>query len=290
MPETWRDVTVDGGVRLRVRVVDDAGRGVPTLVLHHGLASSQHIWDLMLPRLARRLRVVTYDARGHGRSAKPTTGYGFPTVVADALGVIGATRSRRPIVVGHSWGAMVALELAARHPRSVAGAVFVDGGMAPVGEGRPWHEVREALAPPPLAGMPVEVFRRSMPSFWGDALAITPEIEAIVFEVMHVRRDGTIRPRLSRANHLRILRAIWEQDPLALHGRLRVPALAIAADSSGDGNEAEREHEKRDAASALRAAGAPTRLTWIRGIHDLPLQHPDELARRIERFARTAVG
>jgi pimeloyl-ACP methyl ester carboxylesterase len=290
MPETWRDVTVDGGVRLRVRVVDDAGRGVPTLVLHHGLASSQHIWDLMLPRLARRFRIVTYDARGHGRSAKPTTGYGFPTVVADALGVIDATRSPRPIVVGHSWGAMVALELAARHPRSVAGAVLVDGGIAPVGEGRSWHEVREALAPPQLAGMPVEVFRRSMPSFWGDALAITPEIESIVLEVMHVRRDGTIRPRLSRANHLRTLRAIWEQDPLALHGRLRVPALAIAADSSGDGNEAEREQEKRDAARALRAAGAPTRITWIRGIHDLPLQHPGELARRIERFARTAVG
>jgi pimeloyl-ACP methyl ester carboxylesterase len=290
MPETWRDVTVDGGVRLRVRVVDDAGRGVPTLVLHHGLASSQHIWDLMLPRLARRFRIVTYDARGHGRSAKPTTGYGFPTVVADALAVVDATRSRRPVFVGHSWGAMVALELAARHPRSVRGVVFVDGGIAPVGEGRPWHEVREALAPPPLAGMPVEVFRRSMPSFWGDALTITPEIEAIVFEVMHVRHDGTIRPRLSRANHLRILRAIWEQDPLALHGRLRVPALAVAADSSGDGNEAEREHEKRDAVRVLRAAGAPTRVTWIRGIHDLPLQHPGELARRIERFARTAVG
>jgi pimeloyl-ACP methyl ester carboxylesterase len=290
MPETWSDVIVDGGVRLRARVVDDAGRSVPTLLLHHGLASSQHIWDLMLPRLARRFRIVTYDARGHGRSAKPTTGYGFATVVGDALAVMGATRSRRPVVVGHSWGAMVALELAARHPRSVAAAVFVDGGIAPVGEGRPWHEVREALAPPPLAGMPVEDFRRSMPSFWGDALAITPEIEAIVLEVMHVRRDGTIRPRLSRANHLRILRAIWEQDPITLHRRLRVPALAIAAESSGDGNEAEREHAKRDAARALRAAGAPTRVTWIRGIHDLPLQRPDELTRRIERFARATVG
>ena len=290
MPETWRDVEGDGGVRLCVRVVDDAGRSVPTLVLHHGLASSQHIWDLMLPRLARRFRVVTYDARGHGRSAKPATGYGFTAVVADALAVIGATRSRRPLVVGHSWGAMVALEFAARHPRSVAGAVFVDGGIAPVGEGRPWREVREALAPPPLAGMPVEVFRRSMPSFWGEALAITPEIEAIVLEVMHVQRDGTIRPRLSRKNHLRILRAIWEQDPLALHGRLRVPALAIAAESSRDANETEREHAKRQTTRALRAAGAPTRVTWIRGIHDLPLQHPGELTRQIERFARTAVG
>jgi hypothetical protein len=69
-----------------------------------------------------------------------------------------------------------------------------------------------------------------------------------------------------------------------------VPALAIAAESSGDANEAEREHAKREATRALRAAGAPTRVTWISGIHDLPLQHPGELTRRIERFARTAVG
>jgi pimeloyl-ACP methyl ester carboxylesterase len=290
MPETWRDVAGEGGVRLHVRVVDDAGRAVPTVVLHHGLASSQHIWDLMLPRLARRFRVVTYDARGHGRSAKPSAGYGFPTVVADARAVIRATRSGRPVLVGHSWGAMVALELAAMHPRAVAGTVLVDGGVAPVGGGRPWAEVRDAFAPPELAGMDVERFRALMPSFWDEALPVTREIEAIVLAVMHVRRDGTVRPRLSRANHLRILRAIWEQDPLALHRRLRVPALAIVAEGSHGRSGAARERTERGAARALRGAGAPTRLTWIRGIHDVPLQHPEELARRIERFVRTAVG
>ena len=289
MPESWRDVAGHGGVRLRVRILDDTRSPAPTVVLQHGLASSQHIWDLMLPRLARRFRVVTYDARGHGRSAKPSAGYRFPTVVADARAVIRATRSRRPVVVGHSWGAMVALELAATHPRAVAGAVLVDGGIARVGEGRPWAEVRDALAPPALAGMPVERFRALMPSFWDGALPVTPEIESIVLAVMHVRRDGTIRPRLSRTNHLRILRAIWDQDPLALHRRLRVPTLAIVTEGSRDA-EASREHRRSATASALRAAGAPTRLTWIRAIHDVPLQAPEELARRIERFVRTAVG
>ena len=185
---------------------------------------------------------------------------------------------------------MVALELAATHPRAVAGAVLVDGGVVPVGHGRPWPEVRDALAPPELAGMDVERFRALMPSFWGGALAVTPEIEAIVLEVMHVRRDGTIRPRLSRANHLRILRAIWEQDPLALHRRLRVPAHAIVTEGSRSRSAADRERATHGAARALRAAGAPTRLSWIDGIHDVPLQHPEELARRIERFVRTAVG
>jgi pimeloyl-ACP methyl ester carboxylesterase len=289
MPERWRDVDA-GGVRLRARVIDDVGRDAPTVVLLHGLASSQRIWDLMLPTLARRFRVVTYDARGHGLSSKPSRGYGFATVVADARAVLGAIGARRPVVVGHSWGAMVTLELAAAHPRSVAGAVLVDGGVAPVGAGRPWLEVREQLAPPRLAGMHVDRFRELIPSFTGGAIDVTPAIEEIVLSVMRVRRDGTISPRLSRANHLRILRAIWEQDPVAAHARLRVPTLAIltrGADASGD--EA-HERELRAAASALRTMGATTRITWIRGIHDVPLQHPVALARRIERFASAAVG
>jgi pimeloyl-ACP methyl ester carboxylesterase len=101
-------VTGHDGVGLAVRVHDGPVGDAPTLLLHHGLASSQRIWDLMLPRLRRRFRVVTYDARGHGRSRKPARGYGFDAVVADARAVIRATRAQRPVVVGHSWGASVA--------------------------------------------------------------------------------------------------------------------------------------------------------------------------------------
>ncbi len=99
------------GVRLAVRIFPGPEADAPEVVLHHGLASSQHIWDLMLPALSRTFRVVTFDARGHGRSAKPGGGYGFDHTVGDALAVLRATRSRKPLLVGHSWGAMVALEV-----------------------------------------------------------------------------------------------------------------------------------------------------------------------------------
>jgi hypothetical protein len=102
---------------------------------------------------------------------------------------------------------------------------------------------------------------------------------------MRVGADGTIRPHLNRANHLRILHAIWEQDPLALHAHLRTPALAILA----RGGDADWDARRREAVAALRASGSPTRTVWMEGIHDLPLQHPLELARRIRAFARTAV-
>ena len=124
----------------------------------------------------------------------------------------------------------MALELAARHPRALGGVVLVDGGITSMREGfATWAEARTALAPPHLAGMPVEEFRAMIPMFFGDAVDVTPQVEDIVLAVMRVGADGTIRPRLNRANHLRILHAIWEQDPPALHARLRTPALAILA-------------------------------------------------------------
>jgi pimeloyl-ACP methyl ester carboxylesterase len=280
------DVRGAGGVRLAVRVHDAPSVSSPGLLLHHGLASSRRIWDLMIPRLSRRFRVVTFDARGHGVSGKPSSGYGFETVVADVLAVLRATRLERPIVAGHSWGATVALELAARHPRGVGGAVLVDGGIGTLRGTMDWADVKVQLAPPNLAGMQVAEFRRMIRTFLGDTVEITPQIEEIVLSVMHVDRRGRIKPRLSRANHFRILRGIWLHDPDATLTRLSVPTLAILARGGGD---PEWDERKRLSAERAMRSGAPIRISWMEGIHDLPLQHPDALAGRIERFSEGLV-
>jgi pimeloyl-ACP methyl ester carboxylesterase len=280
--------TVDtDGARLAARVFDGPTKDAPTLVLHHGLASSQHIWDLMVPLLAKRFRVVTYDARGHGESSKPPKGYDFEQITDDARAVIRATRARRPIVVGHSWGAMVALELAARRPKAVRGFVLVDGGITRMRDSFPsWGAARRELAPPKLAGMPLDEFRAMIPRFVDDAFEVTPEMEAIILSVMRVRADGTIAPRLSHGNHFKILRAIWDQDPRSLYPRVRAPGLAIFA----TGRDPAWDTRRRAAVRALDRTGAPVRGTTIEGVHDVPLQHPRTLTRRISAFARTAVG
>ena len=130
-------------------------------------------------------------------SGKPSTGYGFEHTSADAVAVLKATRRRRPILVGHSWGAMVAIDVAARYPTATSGVVLIDGGVTAMRDGfSSWAEAREALSPPHLAGTPVEEFRAMVPMFFGDALDVTPEVVDIVLAVMRVGADGTIRPRL----------------------------------------------------------------------------------------------
>jgi len=281
------------GVRLHVREWPARGAALPPdLLLLHGLASSSHIWDLTAPRLARRgFRTLAYDQRGHGNSGKPSSGYGFDRVTADAAAVIRATGLRRPVVVGHSWGANVALALGARRPNAVGGTVLVDGGFLGLRARFDWRTAKEVLAPPDLRGTPVHVFLGFVRDELAGTVEITPDVEAVFLSLMRVDRHGNIHPRLSRANHLRILRALWQQDTPGLLARIRVPTLVLAVRSRpGAWDSAGLAEEKRRAASAVRAIGEPVRFEWIDGIHDVPLHRPEAVATRIARFARGLVG
>jgi pimeloyl-ACP methyl ester carboxylesterase len=261
-------VTNDG-VRLHVREWPGGGDDV---LLIHGLASSSHIWDLVAPRLVRLgLHPVAYDQRGHGRSSKPSSRYGFDRTADDAAAVIRATRLRRPIVVGQSWGANVALELAVRRSRLAGGTVLLDGGFVTLRERFDWATAKRILSPPEFGGISVEAFLRRVHRNLGRTMPITPELDEVFLSLIRVDREGRVRPRLSRANHLRILRALWEQDTLALLERVRVPTLILAARSRSGGSAAPGfERDKAIAARRVRTIGPRCRSSGSRGSTTFP--------------------
>jgi pimeloyl-ACP methyl ester carboxylesterase len=281
-----RNVVTSDGVRLQVR---EWPGGVDGVLLIHGLASSSHIWDLVAPRLVRLgPHPVAYDQRGHGRSSKPSSGYGFDRTTADAAAVIRAWPLHRPIVVGHSWGANVALELAVRRSRLAGGTILLDGGFVTMRERFDWTTARRTLAPPEFGGVAVDAFLRRAHRNLG-TIPVTPELDEVFLSLVRVDPQGRVRPRLSRANHLKILRALWEQDTLGLLERVRVPTLVLAARSRSGGSAAPGfERDKAIAARRVRTIGPPVSFEWIEGIHDVPLQRPEAVARRIARFAEAA--
>jgi pimeloyl-ACP methyl ester carboxylesterase len=274
-----------GGVRLAVRA---AGRSGQALVLIHGLASTQRIWDLILPRLARRFRVITFDQRGHGESSKPSSGYGFDDVTADLGAVLRSARVSRPILVGHSYGANVSIDFAARHPKAVAGVVSVDGGMGSISEIMDWRNARELLAPPKLNGVHIDeiiaMARRDVGARW------SPQLEPIVRSLFEIDGKGRIKPRLARSNHFRILRAMYDQRPKELLARMEVPALMYCARPRKHVMEEERAfyEMKRDSVKRIRASNPRIKVEWITSIHDIPVDRPRELADRIAIFAMEA--
>jgi len=118
----------ESGAGGELNVVRSGPPGAYTVVLVHGSAASVSWWDPVLPAL-RDLHVVRVDLLGHGRSAKPATGYGIAeqarriAAVLDRLGVHGAT------LVGHSAGGMVVTSLAEQRRDLAASIAVIDTGV-----------------------------------------------------------------------------------------------------------------------------------------------------------------
>jgi 2-(acetamidomethylene)succinate hydrolase len=76
----------------------------------------------MAELLAARFRITSIDQRGHGRAAKPTSGY----AALDYAGDLDNLLSESTLLIGHSLGARNALVAAARYPKKVAAVVAID--------------------------------------------------------------------------------------------------------------------------------------------------------------------
>jgi pimeloyl-ACP methyl ester carboxylesterase len=265
---------------LRFHYRDWGGRGRP-LVLLHGLASTARIWDLVAPLLADDYRVVALDQRGHGESDKPDEGYDFATVQGDLAACLEALAFERPLLVGHSWGASVVLSFAATWPGVPAGLVLVDGGFADLQARYTWEEAERAMAPPDLSALTREQLLERVRH--GDLGRVwSPAVEAIFLSLFEITPAGTVRARLGRANHLRILRALWELRPTALYAAVRCPVLLAPAVRADDPRGAAFGAQRRAAVLAAERALRDASVVWFEDtIHDVSLQRPRELAAAI---------
>jgi pimeloyl-ACP methyl ester carboxylesterase len=108
------------------------GRTGSPIVLVGGFVEPSWVWHRVGPLLARRHRVVAVDLPPFGYSQRrgPYTLERWVELVRDFGRALGL---RRPVLVGHSLGAAVAVESALRDPRGVAGIVLLDGDALPIG-------------------------------------------------------------------------------------------------------------------------------------------------------------
>lgn len=115
------------------------GRGERTVVFLHGLVLdnlSSWYYTVANP-VAKRADVVLYDLRGHGLSEITKTGYRVEDSVSDLVGILDALGIPWPVIlVGNSYGGLVALAFARDHPERTAGLAFVEAHFVVEG----WHD------------------------------------------------------------------------------------------------------------------------------------------------------
>jgi pimeloyl-ACP methyl ester carboxylesterase len=104
-----------------------AGNG-PDVVLIHGVTGDMSIWLLCqaMGTLAQSFRVTAYDLRGHGYSDVPRDGYTSADQAGDALAIMDALTIDRAMLVGHSFGAVIAMHAAVLHPDRIDAVVLSD--------------------------------------------------------------------------------------------------------------------------------------------------------------------
>jgi pimeloyl-ACP methyl ester carboxylesterase len=276
-----------GGLRLHLR--DWGGPDTPpAILLVHGLASNARIWDLLAPLLASNFRLVALDQRGHGVSDKPEDGYDLATIAGDLAGAIGALGWSRPLVVGHSWGANVALQLAADYPDLPVGIVLLDGGTNELAAAMPLAETLERLAPPRLAGTPRAAFLERLRGRWANGV-LSQVVEEAIMGNFAIDAEDRIAPHLTFENHLKIVRGMWEQRPSQLFAQVACPTLIIPAEQPpADQHAAEWLDLKRRAVAVAEATIPHARVVWAHDtIHDVQLQRPEWLANELAVFARS---
>ncbi len=253
-----RAAITDDGVTL---AYEATGEGPPDVLFLHGWAGSGRYFEETIAELdTTRLRAITFDLRGHGRSDDHDD-LTLERIAADALAVADAAGAGAFVLVGFSMGARFAQYLAARAPERVAGLVLVAG--CPTGE-----------IPLP-AELVADWYGRQ-----GDAERLADVMRSFSKQPVEAGGGRPLRTRRSPGP----LPALQGSLESACDGSFTADVGAIAASTLVVGGSADGMFTPDLLRAAVVAPLARARFVLLDANHEIPAEQPRELALLIEAF------
>jgi pimeloyl-ACP methyl ester carboxylesterase len=247
---------------------EDAGQGDPSFVFVHGWTCDHTYFAPQFDYFCKDHRVISVDLRGHGQSDKPQEDYSVSRFADDVAWLCGEVGATKPIVVGHSMGGAIVLDLGARYPDLPAAIVMVDA--APIAALLP--EQREVISGlvEAMKGPDHLAVRRQMID--GMFLAGSEaDLKARVTEQM-----------LSTPKHVAVSaveQLLLDWDGEAAARALSVPALHIAAERQMNDPAALRTYNPLIVTAQTVGAG-----------HFNQLETPEQVNAMIDRFVLMSLG
>jgi len=246
---------------------DEGDPSGPPVVFAHALGLDLSMWDRVLPLLPPGLRLVRYDARGHGASPCRAGPYAMGALIRDAESLIDGLDLKDAVFVGLSMGGLVAQGLAVKRPDLVRGLVLSNTA-AKIGTAAGWADRAAAVRADGTAAIADGVIERWFSRSFRDSGAA-----------------GPWRARFCASpaeGYAATCMALGGADFLVPTSGLRLPALVIAG-SDDRSTPADLVHELADL-----IPGARYRL--IRGAGHLPpIDRPAEFAGLLGEFLH-AIG
>jgi len=259
--ERWQSNYVEAnGIRLHYWRTGE-GSGKPVIVLAHGMFDNGLCWMSLAMELERRHDLILYDARGHGLSGKPESGYGIEDHARDLAGLIEGLGLEDPALLGHSMGSATVAVTAALFPDLPAAVMMLD----PV-----WLEA------PPNPALDAAELRRRIETEQG--LGIEELMEVLgsrhpdwPFEDWRPLAEAKTQVSLRILETVPDLATVEKYFP-----RIEAPVLVLKADAEP------AKRERHQAAVDLLAAG---RLVHVeRAGHHVHRDKPFETRAQLRRF------
>jgi pimeloyl-ACP methyl ester carboxylesterase len=206
---------IANGIRTHVQRL---GSGERTVVFIHGIVVDNlaSLYFTLANPVAQMSEALLYDLRGHGKTERPESGYDLDTLLCDLEGVLDAEGTERPVtLLGHSFGGLIALAFAHKHPGRVSALVLID---------------------PPL---PLEGWGEKIASIFGITGEERDRKIRETYDAMHGAGETRKRKRLARTaealvkdtsllSDLRRSRSFTESEL----SQIRCPVLAVYGDAS----------------------------------------------------------
>lgn len=202
-------------------------------VFLHGLMGFAANWRKVTRALENTERTLAYDQRGHGRSHKPSAGFGPFDYSQDLLEILDHLKWDRIILVGHSMGGRNALAFASSHPERVDRLIIEDIGPEAQPENYKYFEKLIAQVPAPFATRAQAkefLFGEFVKNFQGHE---SPQVMADYFYAnMTEYENGEVSWRFSPKAVIATAREGRMQDYWGLVESLAIPTLWIRGENS----------------------------------------------------------
>lgn len=201
------------------------------IICAHGITANAFCFQALADELSSTHCVFAYDLRGRGDSDKPESGYSLSIHADDLAEIIDALELDRPIVMGHSLGAMIGLYFAAHYPEKLSKLILIDGGghlpWRTLEEQPTWLTASIGRLGTPVASFDEYVQRLKFAPFlgpyWNEYLDI-----CFAHDVYH-QHDGSVISKGYPAGVFEDQMGIYKYTPETLWPRVQVPTLLLRA-------------------------------------------------------------
>lgn len=227
------------------------GSGKAPVVFLHGVMGFAANWGKVWPQFQEERPILIYDQRGHGRSAKPSTGYTPSDYAGDLKGLLDHLGIKKAHIVGHSMGGRVALRFCYLYPEYALSLTLEDSGVEKNAWGLCWIEGLLGGVPTPFPN------REAAKEFFAQHFLDDPLTGSFLHANLEAKENGTYDWRFFKEGIIDTVRQGRATDAQEEFRALTLPTLVVHGMRSSHLSEAE--------ANRMAAARPNVAVTHVEG-------------------------